>query len=71
MKIRVLIADDHGVVADGLRNLVKAQADVASLVRFPDADELIALLQPNGRQTAAGALQQCNSPVRFPSGAEF
>ena len=38
MTIRILIADDHGVVAEGLKHLVEAQPDmevVAIVVRRP------------------------------------
>jgi len=46
MKIRVLIADDHGIVAEGLRKLVEAQADM----------EVIALVE-DGREAVRRALE--------------
>jgi DNA-binding NarL/FixJ family response regulator len=46
MKIRVLIADDHGIVAEGLRILVEAQADM----------EVIALVQ-DGREAVRRAIE--------------
>jgi DNA-binding NarL/FixJ family response regulator len=36
MTIRVLIADDHGVVAEGLRNLLEAQADMEVVALVED-----------------------------------
>jgi DNA-binding NarL/FixJ family response regulator len=41
MKIRVLIADDHGVVADGLRSLVEAQADMEVIDLAVDGHEAV------------------------------
>jgi DNA-binding NarL/FixJ family response regulator len=41
MKIRVLIADDHGVVADGLRSLVEAQADMEVVALAVDGHEAV------------------------------
>jgi DNA-binding NarL/FixJ family response regulator len=41
MKIRVLIADDHGVVADGLRSLVEAQADMEVVALVVDGHEAV------------------------------
>jgi DNA-binding NarL/FixJ family response regulator len=46
MTIRVLIADDHGVVAEGLRYLIQAQADM----------EVIACVE-NGREAVRRALE--------------
>lgn len=46
MKIRVLIADDHGVVAEGLRKLMEAQSDI----------EVIALVT-DGRQAVRSAIE--------------
>ena len=45
MTIRILIADDHGVVAEGLRHLVSAQAEM----------EVIGLAE-NGREVVRAAL---------------
>src|SRR5690242_18955480 len=36
MTIRVLIADDHGVVADGLRNLIEARTDMKVIALVED-----------------------------------
>ncbi len=41
MTIRVLIADDHGVVAEGLRNLVEAQADMKVVSLAVDGREAV------------------------------
>src|ERR1700733_4319867 len=41
MKIRVLIADDHGVVAEGLRRLVEAQADMEVIALVEDGREAV------------------------------
>jgi DNA-binding NarL/FixJ family response regulator len=41
MAIRVLIADDHRVVADGLRNLVEAQADMKVVALVEDGREAV------------------------------
>jgi DNA-binding NarL/FixJ family response regulator len=41
MTIRVLIADDHGVVAEGLRNLVEAQADMKVVALVEDGREAV------------------------------
>jgi DNA-binding NarL/FixJ family response regulator len=46
MTIRVLIADDHGVVAEGLRNLIDAQTDM----------KVIALAE-NGREAVRRAME--------------
>jgi DNA-binding NarL/FixJ family response regulator len=46
LKVRVLIADDHGVVAGGLRSLVDAEADM----------EVVALAE-NGREAARLSLR--------------
>jgi len=48
MPIRVLIADDHGVVAEGLRFVVEAQADM----------EVIATVQ-DSREAVRRALEEC------------
>lgn len=41
MTIRVLIADDHGVVAEGLRNLIEAQADMKVIALVADGREAV------------------------------
>jgi DNA-binding NarL/FixJ family response regulator len=41
MTIRVLIADDHGVVADGLRFIVEAQADMEVIACVQDGREAV------------------------------
>ncbi len=41
MTIRVLIADDHGIVAEGLRNLVEAQADMKVVSLAVDGREAV------------------------------
>jgi len=41
MAIRVLIADDHGVVAEGLRSLVEAQADMKVVALAVDGREAV------------------------------
>ena len=41
MTIRVLIADDHGVVAEGLRSLVEAQADMKVVALAVDGREAV------------------------------
>jgi DNA-binding NarL/FixJ family response regulator len=41
MTIRVLIADDHGVVAEGLRYLVEAQADMEVIACVQDGREAV------------------------------
>jgi DNA-binding NarL/FixJ family response regulator len=41
MTIRVLIADDHGVVAEGLRNLLEAQADMEVVALVEDGREAV------------------------------
>jgi len=41
MTIRVLIADDHGVVAEGLRNLIEAQADMKVIALVEDGREAV------------------------------
>src|ERR1700687_4005480 len=41
MMIRVLIADDHGGVAEGLRNLVEAQADMKVIALVADGREAV------------------------------
>jgi DNA-binding NarL/FixJ family response regulator len=41
MTIRVLIADDHGVVAEGLRNLIEAQADMEVIALVEDGREAV------------------------------
>jgi len=43
MTIRVLIADDHGVVADGLRFIVEAQADMEVVACVQDSREAVRL----------------------------
>lgn len=43
MTIRVLIADDHGVVAEGLRHLVQAQADMEVVALGTDGREAVRL----------------------------
>ena len=40
-RIRVLIADDHGVVAEGLRYLIDAQSDMEVIGCVPDGREAI------------------------------
>ncbi len=41
MTIRVLIADDHGVVAEGLRNLIEAQTDMKVIALVEDGREAV------------------------------
>ncbi|HMH19448.1 MAG TPA: response regulator transcription factor [Burkholderiales bacterium] len=41
MKIKVLIADDHGVVAEGLRSLIEAQADMEVVALAVDGHEAV------------------------------
>ena len=41
MAIRVLIADDHGVVAEGLRFVVEAQADMEVIASVQDSREAV------------------------------
>jgi DNA-binding NarL/FixJ family response regulator len=41
MTIRVLIADDHGVVAEGLRYLIQAQADMEVIACVQDGREAV------------------------------
>src|SRR5712692_8704054 len=41
MTIRVLIADDHGVVAEGLRSLIEAQADMEVIALAVDGREAV------------------------------
>src|ERR1044072_545906 len=48
MPIRILIADDHGVVAEGLRHLVSAQPDMEVIGRAE-----------NGREAVRAALEEC------------
>jgi DNA-binding NarL/FixJ family response regulator len=52
MTIRILIADDHGVVAEGLRHLVSAQPDM----------EVIGLAE-NGREVVRAALDSAPDVV--------
>ena len=41
MPIRILIADDHGVVAEGLKHLIEAQPDLQVLAIVPDGREAV------------------------------
>jgi DNA-binding NarL/FixJ family response regulator len=41
MSIRILIADDHGVVADGLKHLVEAQPDMEVVACVADGREAV------------------------------
>jgi two-component system response regulator NreC len=41
MPIRILIADDHGVVAEGLKHLVEAQADMEVIACVGDGREAV------------------------------
>ncbi|HET7672701.1 MAG TPA: response regulator transcription factor [Burkholderiales bacterium] len=41
MPIRILIADDHGVVAEGLKHLIEAQSDLQVLAIVPDGREAV------------------------------
>jgi DNA-binding NarL/FixJ family response regulator len=41
MKIRVLIADDHSIVAEGLRKLVEAQADMEVIALVEDGRDAV------------------------------
>ena len=43
MAIKVLIADDHGVVAEGLRFVVEAQADMEVIACVQDSREAVRL----------------------------
>src|SRR5438477_10902603 len=44
-KIRVILADDHPVVRDGLAAIVNQQADMEVLVEAGDGDEAITLYE--------------------------
>ncbi len=48
MTIKVLIADDHGVVAEGLRSLVEAQADMKVVALVEDGREAVRYAMENG-----------------------
>jgi len=48
MTIRVLIADDHGVVAEGLRNLIEAQTDMKVIALVEDGREAVRRALENG-----------------------
>jgi DNA-binding NarL/FixJ family response regulator len=41
MPIRILIADDHGVVAEGLKHLIEAQSDLEVVAIVPDGREAV------------------------------
>ena len=41
MPIRILIADDHGVVAEGLKHLVEAEADMQVIALVGDGREAV------------------------------
>src|SRR5947208_16381518 len=41
MAIKILIADDHGVVAEGLKHLVEAQADMEVVACVGDGREAV------------------------------
>ena len=41
MPIKILIADDHGVVAEGLKHLIEAQADLQVVGIVPDGREAV------------------------------
>ena len=41
MTIRILIADDHGVVAEGMRSLIQAQADMEVIACVQDGREAV------------------------------
>ena len=43
MPIKILIADDHGVVAEGLKHLIEAQPDMQVVAEASDGDEAIGL----------------------------
>ena len=43
MAIRILIADDHGVVAEGLKHLIEAQPDMQVVAMAPDGREAVRL----------------------------
>jgi len=43
MTIRILIADDHGVVAEGLKHLVEAQSDMEVVATVGDGREAVRL----------------------------
>lgn len=43
MPIRILIADDHGVVAEGLKHLIEAQPDMQVVAMAPDGREAVRL----------------------------
>ena len=43
MHIRILIADDHGVVAEGLKHLIEAQPDMQVVAVAPDGREAVRL----------------------------
>ena len=43
MPIRILIADDHGVVAEGLKHLVEAEADMEVVACVGDGREAVQL----------------------------
>jgi DNA-binding NarL/FixJ family response regulator len=43
MPIRILIADDHGVVAEGLKHLIEAQPDMQVVATAPDGREALRL----------------------------
>jgi len=50
--IRVLLADDHAIVRDGLRGILAAQADVEVAGEAADGDQALALVRANDYDVA-------------------
>jgi len=45
--IRVLIADDHNIVRDGLKRILAASADIQVAAEAASGDEALALVSAN------------------------
>ncbi|HYX64451.1 MAG TPA: response regulator transcription factor, partial [Burkholderiales bacterium] len=48
MAIKILIADDHGVVAEGLKHLIEAQPDMQVVAMAGDGREAVRLAREAG-----------------------
>ncbi len=60
-RIRIVLADDHALVTEGLRSLIDRQPDMTVVAALQDGDELVAFLE--GRDDIDVAVVDVQMPV--------
>ena len=62
-KIRVVIADDHPIVRDGLRKLLSIEDDIDVVGEATDGQVLLDHMEANGGRTLSCSTCGCRTPM--------